>query len=201
MQTFFYLDKKTYLCVVDYHSKFPLVKVLPDNSAHSLKEAFKDIISEHRLFRELVSEAGANFISDELQKFCTMLDIKCKITSSYHHSSNGQVGNFIKLIKWTYKKCLQNNHDTRLPLLQIWTTPINHELQLPAELLERKMHGHLPSLCNVSDNQIREALEHKQECMKLNHDNKLSHRSKSEILPISTQYTGPWTHGTIIDHH
>ena len=77
------------LCVVDYHSKFPLVNVLTDNSAHSLKEAFEDIIWEHRLFRELVNDAGVNFISDEFQKFCTMLDIKYKITSSYHHSNIG----------------------------------------------------------------------------------------------------------------
>ena len=75
------LDKKIYLCVVNYHRKFPLVKVLLDNSAHSLKEAFKDIISEHGIFRELVSDAGTNFTSDDFQKFCKMLDIKCKITS------------------------------------------------------------------------------------------------------------------------
>ena len=40
-----YLDKKIYLCVLDYCSKFQIVKELPDNSTHSLKEAFKDIIS------------------------------------------------------------------------------------------------------------------------------------------------------------
>ena len=183
----FYLDKKIYLCVVDYHSKFPLVKVLPDTSAHSLKEAFKDIISEHRFFWELVSDAGVNLTSDEFQKICTMLDIKCKITYSYHHSSNGWVENCIKLIIQTYKKCLQNNHDPRLSLLQIQTTPINHEQKLPAKLLGRKMHGLLPSLPNVSDNQIRDVLEHKQEHMKLNHDNKLSGRSEPEILPTGTQ--------------
>ena len=56
-------------------------------------------------------------------------------------------------------------------------------------------------------NQIQEVLEHKQEHMKLNHDNKLSDRSQPEILPIGTQVmvqkedTGPWTHGTITDHN
>ena len=36
----FCLDKKIYSSVLDYHSKFPLIKELPDNSAHSLKESF-----------------------------------------------------------------------------------------------------------------------------------------------------------------
>ena len=68
------------------------------------------------------------------------------------------------------------------------------------------MHGLLPSLPNESDNQIQEALEHKQEHMKLNHDNKHSDKSEPEILPIGTQVmvekedAGPWTHGIIIDH-
>ena len=95
----FYLNKKIYSCIVDYHSKFPLVKELPDNSVHSLKEAFKDIISEHRISRELVIDGGTNFTPDEFQKFCKMLDIKSKITSSYHHCSNVQVENCVKLIK------------------------------------------------------------------------------------------------------
>ena len=155
----FHLDKKIYLCVVDHHSKFPIVKELLDNSMHSLKEAFKDIISEHGIFGELVSDAGTNFTSDEFPKFCKMLDIKSKITSSYQHSSNGQVENCIKLIKWTYKKCLQTNHDPNLSLLQIQTTPINHELQSLAELLGRKMCGLLPTLPDISDDQIHEALE------------------------------------------
>ena len=85
------------------------------------------------------------------------------------------------------KKCLQSNHDPRLPLLQIQTTPINHELQSPAELLGRKMCGLLTTLPGVCNDQIHEALEDKQEQMKLDHNNKLSDRSEPEILPISTQ--------------
>ena len=103
----FYLNKKIYLCLIDYFSKFPVIHELPDNSTHSLKEAFKDIISEYGFFRELVSDAGTNFTLDEFQTFCRKLDIKSKITSRYHHSSNGQVENCIKLIKHTFNKCLK----------------------------------------------------------------------------------------------
>ena len=69
------------------------------------------------------------------------------------------------------------------------------------------MHGLLPTLSDICDDQICEVLEHKQECMKLKHVNKLSDRSESEVLPIGTQVmvqkedTGPWTHGTIIHHN
>ena len=102
----FFLHKKIYLCVVDYHSKFLIVKELLDNSTHSLKEAFKDMILERGIFRELVSDAGMNFTSDEFQKFRKMQDIKSKMISSYQHGSNGQVKNYIIVIKQTYKKCL-----------------------------------------------------------------------------------------------
>ena len=86
-----------------------------------------------------MSDAGTNFTSDEFQTFCRKLDIKSKITSSYHHSSNGQVENCIKLIKRTFNKCLKTNKDPRLALLQIRATPINSDLQSPAELLGRRM--------------------------------------------------------------
>ena len=85
--------------------------------------------------------------------------------------------------------------------------PINHGLQLPAELLGRKMCGLLPTLPDISGDQMHDALEHKQEHMKLNHDNKISDRSEPEVLPIGTQVmvqredTGPWTHDTIINHN
>ena len=115
----FYLDRKIYLCLIDYYSKFPVIHELPDNSTHSLKEAIKDIISEYGFFTELVSDAGTNVMSDKFQTFCRKLDIKSKITSSYHHSSNGQVENCIKLIKHTFNKCIKTNMDPRLALLQI----------------------------------------------------------------------------------
>ena len=39
----FYLDMKIYLCLIDYYRKFPIIRELPDNSTHSMKEAIKDI--------------------------------------------------------------------------------------------------------------------------------------------------------------
>ena len=68
-----YLDKKIYLCLIDYYSKFPVICELPDNSTHSLKEAIKDIISEYGFFRELVSDEGTNFTSDEFKHFAGSL--------------------------------------------------------------------------------------------------------------------------------
>ena len=104
----FYLDMKIYLYLIDCYSKFPIIHELPDNSTHSLKEAIKDVISEYGFFKELVSDTDTNFTSDDFQTFCRKLDIKSKITSSYHHSSNGQVENCIKLIKRTFNKCFKN---------------------------------------------------------------------------------------------
>ena len=62
--------------------------------------------SEHRPFRELVSDAGVNFTSDKFQEFCTMLDIKCKISSSYHHSSNRPGGELYQVSQTNIQEML-----------------------------------------------------------------------------------------------
>ena len=95
----FYLDKLIYLCVVDYYSKFPVVCELKDNSADTLIDALEDIFCEYGRCQEIISDAGSNFVSEQFQRFCSKIDIKDVTTSSYNHSSNGQVENSIKLIK------------------------------------------------------------------------------------------------------
>ena len=144
---------KWYLCIVDYYSKFPVVHELKDNSADALVHAFEDIFCEYDRCREIISDAGSNFVSEHFQRFCSKIDIKHVTTSSYHHSSNGQVENSIKLIKQTYKKCSKTGKKPKLALLQIQTTPINYELPSPAEPLGICMRGLLPTLPDISDYQ------------------------------------------------
>ena len=69
------------------------------------------------------------------------------------------------------------------------------------------MHGLLPTLPDISDDQTRDTLANEQDHMKLNHDYKIADKSESELIPIGSQVmvqrddSGPWTHGTVVDHN
>ena len=58
----FTLNNKSYLCIVDYHSKFPIVKKAEDMSADSSILASKTIFSEFGLPKKIMSDMGDNFI-------------------------------------------------------------------------------------------------------------------------------------------
>ena len=108
----FTLHKRSYLCIVDYHSKFPVIKTTEDISADSLILTCKIIYSEYGLPKKIISDSGGNFISDKFTTFCRSLQIHQAFSSSYNHLSNGQVEACIKLIKKTLKNALILNLTT-----------------------------------------------------------------------------------------
>ena len=104
----FTLHNKNYLCIVDYHSKFPVIKK-EDLSADSLTLTCKIISAEFGLPKKIMSEVGGTFISDKFKIFYRSLNIEQSFSSSYHHQSNGQVEACIKPIKPMLKNVLTLN--------------------------------------------------------------------------------------------
>ena len=102
----FHFNNKNYLCIVDYHSKLPVIKRMEGLSAESLITTTKVIFAEYGIPQKIMSGTGTNFVSDKFRKFCSRLNIKQAVSSAYHHQSNGQVKACIKFIKYTLKNML-----------------------------------------------------------------------------------------------
>ena len=96
----FALHNRNYLCIVDYHSKFPVIKI-EHISVNSLILTYKIFFFRIWLSKEKISDSGGNFISDIFKTFCRSLNIGQASLSSYHHQSNGPVEGCIKCIKQT----------------------------------------------------------------------------------------------------
>ena len=60
----FQLNNKTYLCIVDYHSKFPVIKRMEGLSAENLMATVKFIFAKYGILHRLMSDAGSNFVSE-----------------------------------------------------------------------------------------------------------------------------------------
>ena len=58
----FQFNSKKYLCLVDYHSKFLVIKRMEGLSAESLIATVKIIFAEYGILHRLMSDAGSNFI-------------------------------------------------------------------------------------------------------------------------------------------
>ena len=118
----YHFNNKYYLCIVDYHSKFPVIKRLERLSAESLVNTVKIIFAEYGIPQKIMSNVGTNFVSDTFQQFCKSINVEQAVSSAYHHQSNGQVKACIKFIKCMFKKCSDLGRDINMALLQICTS-------------------------------------------------------------------------------
>ena len=140
----FHFNNKNYLCIVDYHSKFSVIKRLVGLSTKNLITTAKVIFAEYGIPCKLMSDASTNFVSDRFRKFCNSLNIEHTVLSAYHHQSNGQVEACTKFIKHKFKN---SGGDINMTLLQIHTTPLGQGLPSPATLLfNQPVHVIMPVL-------------------------------------------------------
>ena len=114
----FHYNNKNYLCIVDYNSKFPIVKRLEGLSAENLTNAVKIIFVEYGIPHKIMSDAGTNFVPDRFREFCRAINVEQATSSAYHHQSNRQV-----------EVCIN------MALLQIHTTPLGPGLPSLTTLL------------------------------------------------------------------
>ena len=66
----FNLNNKHYLCIIDYHSKFPIIQKTEDLTVDSLILTCKVVFAKYRLSRKTMSGLGGNFISGKFKTFC-----------------------------------------------------------------------------------------------------------------------------------
>ena len=66
----FFFQNRSYLCVIDYYSKFPIVRELCNQTAEELIQCFAEIIGEYDKPQQIVSDASSNFMNSDFKKFC-----------------------------------------------------------------------------------------------------------------------------------
>jgi transposase InsO family protein len=76
---------------IDYATNWPIARALPDATAEAVAIfLYEEIFLQFGCPSEIVSDRGANFMSDVLQRYLQMLNIKHLATSAYHPRSNGK---------------------------------------------------------------------------------------------------------------
>ena len=95
----FHFNNISYLCVIDYNSKFPIIWKLQGLSAEHLINAVSAIFNEYGIPRKLMSDTGINFVSEKFRHFCRSMNVEQVVSLAYHHQSKGQVKACIKFIK------------------------------------------------------------------------------------------------------
>ena len=204
----FHLHGDEYLLAVDYLTKWPVVKLLPNNTtSKSVVQCMKEIFSDYGRPEVVVSDNGPQFSSMYFKTFCKEQCIKHTTSSPLHSSGNGQAERCIGTVKSMMKKCLADNTDWLQGLTAIRNTPIGDQCLSPSELLQgRILRDHLPvdvakyKVRTYDLDKVRSLLEARKCVEKFYHDN---HAGQDKFILQSGQQVyfkaahGNWRQGKI----
>ena len=116
----------------------------------------KEIFTEIGVPRCIVSDSGTQFTSEEFKNFMKVWGIQHRVTSPANAQSNGQAEHFVQTIKDSLTKAMEGWEDLHLAILSYITTPLNHSLSSPAELMNSRKSRCLLPLQMEQQNHIQQ---------------------------------------------
>jgi hypothetical protein len=100
--------KKYIVVAMDYLTKWPEARAIPDATAASVASFFyEDIICRHGCPQEIISDNGSAFISQMVESMLENHQIKHRLISPYHPQSNGLVERFNRTLCKSLAKFVQ----------------------------------------------------------------------------------------------
>ena len=202
----FSIGSNNYLIIGDYYSKFPFVELIEGRATSDLiVKLTKRVFSEQGVPDRVISDNGGHFDSQAFRLFANAWGFE-HITSSPHYPrSNGFIERQIQTIKRTMRKAASARVDMDMAMLILRSTPIDHHLPSPAEMLNaRKMRANLPvKIPNVHPEKsvISNRLFERQLQQKEYHDQRantqLAPLARGQPVRIQHHVTGKWNPATI----
>ena len=131
----FQFNGANYLIIVDYYSRFPVIRPLNDTSASTISSHLTSLFAEYGLPSALTADFGSQFISETFKKKCEESNITLTFSSPYHHQANGVAERCVGTTKFLWKKAAENNQCPETALWMYRITPLDDHLPSPYELL------------------------------------------------------------------
>ncbi|KAJ8349133.1 hypothetical protein SKAU_G00277220 [Synaphobranchus kaupii] len=190
---------KTFLLVVDSHSKWLEVSMVSSMSSSAVTSALRFLFATHGLPDVIVSDNGAAFTLAEFKEFAKRNGIRHVTTAPYHPSSNGQAERMVQTTKEALSKITVGDWQTRLVrfLLSQHITPNSSTGKSPAELL---MNRRLTTALDRLHPDIVDEMHHKQE-LNAEKCQKTTRSFQPDETVYMRSYTGghKWVPAVIVD--
>ena len=172
----FTYDHTNYLLVVDYTTKFPVVRKLTDLTARVVTEHMKAIFSEFGTPHSIVSDNGPCYAAQYFADAMAEWGVNHIKVSPHHHQANGLAEGYVRIVKQLLTKAKESGQDPHKAIAIYRTTPLSDKLPSPFQLLYgRRPQTDLPQYTKSDPDQIT-ALRHKDK-----------NEAKPEInLPVGT---------------
>ena len=157
----FYFQRIDFLVVVDYFSKFLIVRKIPSSTSSAVIKELGMIFSEFgnpQIFR---SDNGPCYSSQEFKFFMQNWLVEHRTSSPHYPQSNGLAESMVKVSKNLIEKAVRQDLPWNRLLLDYRCTPISSEIPSPAEILfGRKLRSSISILpSQIMNDRIRKQRE------------------------------------------
>ena len=141
-----------YVLVVDYFSKFPVVRSIDAETSEEVSGKLSAIFCEMGVPEEIVTDNGPCFVGPEMRNRMKSLKIKHTTSSPNYPGSNGQAERYVGYVKSVMTKCIDSGENPAVGLLQMRNTPIDIGIPSPMDIM-RGVTSFNPELPNRKEGQ------------------------------------------------
>ena len=131
----FYFQRIDLLVVVDYFSKYLIVRKIPNSTSSAVIKELGMIFSEFGKPQIFRSDNGPCYSSQEFKFFMQNWLIEHRTSSPHYPQSNGLAESMVKVSKNLIEKAVRQELPWNQLLLDYRCTPISSEIRSPAEIL------------------------------------------------------------------
>ena len=191
-----------YLLIVDYYSRYPIIRKLENITARTVSTKFTSVILEFGIPKIIIADFGTQYTSEDFRSRCKALNIELKFSSPHHHQANSVAERTVGTIKRLWKKADECKQCKGTAVWMYRTTPLDSNLPSPYEML----YGRRPTTClpctQHSNNEYAEFQQRKQSDQARFYDRKNNTDVRSlipnEPVSVYNTLTRSWEPGHVI---
>ena len=131
----FYFRRIDFLVVVDYFSKYLIMRKMAKSTSSAVIKELGMIFSEFGKSQVFRSDNGSCYASQEFKFFMQNWSIEHRTSSPHYPQSNGLAESMVKVSKNFIEKAILQDLPWNQLLLDYRCTPISSEIPSPAEIL------------------------------------------------------------------
>ena len=155
----FHYETQSYLLLVNYTSRFPIVQKLKSMSAQHVAKHFKSIFSEYGWPDTLVSDNGLCYVAKTFTNLMKEYAVN-HITSSPHYpQSNGLAEKFVQIVKNLFYKAKDEGTDIHKYLMIYHNIPLASTSKSPMQMLQQRSARLQLPMSNAAKRQLGIAVE------------------------------------------
>ena len=150
----FHLEGASYLLVVDYTGRFPVVCKLISMTGQHTASHFKLICSEYGWSETLVSDNGPCYTSEVFTNLMREYNVNHIKSSPHYPQSNGLAEKYVQLVKSLFYNAKEEGKDLIKCLMVPCNTPLSNSLHYPKQIhSSRSARSNLP-ISNAARKQL-----------------------------------------------